>query len=363
MIYRKNIWFFTFPLILFLNGCAKESVRYQEGSESNSLAQNIKGYVLVGQGRDAALPDEPQIVLISLPECEKKVLMRDVHVHSISGPSKNGIIAYIEISRKQMSLIDRLLYLLPRDDWWESLKTCDMQGKVLETCYTKSVRSIGDITKNIAISPNGRYVVCVTSGLLTIWDVNSGGTFTTQVPAEDDVLSWFPDSDEILFTQLHSRNEIPDGNSLPAPPYGYWHSDKDKLLKYPVASVYNVKTQEVRMLLPGIHVRLSPDGKSALLFNGDIWLLVNVNDATSRQIQGPLGYQDDPPILLNNQMCLLAGLPAKGTNPRWTIFGSFRAGMLMKSLKIVRLNTPEVETIVPYFDPRDHISFGTMEQN
>jgi hypothetical protein len=66
-------------------------------------------------------------------------------------------------------------------------------------------------------------------------------------------------------------------------------------------------------------------------------------------------------VLLNDQKCLYVGYPTRGTKIRWIKYGSFSYGSVMGALKIADLNTWEFQTVVPYFDYRDQVSFALAE--
>ena len=341
-------------------GCSKEPDKYQEGTESFALVQQLKGIISIGQGRDAAAPDEPRIIMISCSKGEMDTLVKPAMVRSISGPSQKGTIAYIESG-----------WDADKKDFWKSLKVRNTAGKLLAshfTVYGDERYKYGDY---ISISPDGRYVAyllltkknqmpgaLLMSGSIMILDLNNSAAINTPIIALDDYLTWFPNSEEVLFTSLSVRSKIPKGDSLPASPYGTfpkkWH-------QYPVAYVYNLKTQKVRMLYPGIHSHLSQDGKSVLLLNGGTWALIDVGSLNPKQLNVPSDFWIEPRVLLNDQKCLYVGFPTKGTMIKRSQYGSFSSGSLMKSLKIADINTWEFQTIMPYFDYRDPISFGPAE--
>ena len=223
----------------------------------------------------------------------------------------------------------------------------------------------------ISMSPDGRYVAyllltkqnqmpgaLLTSGSIMVWDLNNSETIKTPIVGLEDYITWFPNSEEVLFTSLSVRSKIPKGDSLPASPYG---TSQEKWQQYPVAYIYNLKTRKVRMLYPGIDSHLSQDGKSVILLNGGTWTLIDVMNLKPKQLNVPSDFWIEPRVLLNDQKCLYVGFPTKGAEIKRSKYGSFSCGSLMKALKIADLNTWEFQTIVPYFDDRDPISFGPAE--
>jgi hypothetical protein len=342
--------------ICCMAGCVQEPSRFQEGKESPHLAQQLTGEAAIGQGLDTAAPDQPRIVTVSFPTVEKKLVASSAMVDAITGPSRGGIIAYIESGWDGN-----------KGAFWKSLKTCDVRlGKALATCFTVYGAECDKYGRHIAISPDGRYVAfllltgedqmpgaLLTSGTIMLWDLKREQSTTTSITALNDFLSWFPNSEELLFTALSDRGNM---NALPRSPLTL--QAQEAWSRYPVSFVYHVMTKKVRSLHPGIHTLLSPDGQTILLLNGGLWTLVDTGSLASKQLGVPSGYWLAPRALLNDRKCLYVGFPTEGSVVRRSKYGSFSVGSLMKSLKVGDLDTWEFQTIIPYFDYRDPVSFG-----
>jgi hypothetical protein len=355
-------FFGSFPIVYLIatlfgvSGCFKQPAKYQEGTESSDLVQQLKGVISIGQGRDAAAPDQPRIFMVSCSKGKMDTPVKPLIARSISGPSRKGTIAYIESGWDDYK----------SDSWWWSLRVCNTKGKLLATRFTVYGDNRYKYGEHISMSPDGRYVAyllitkktqmptaLLTSGTIIIWDLNNNETINTRIVGLDDYIEWFPNSEDILFTSL-----VPRQHKFPASPFG---ASEEKWQKYPVAYVYNLKSREARRLHPGIHSHLSQDGKSVLLLNGGTWTLVDVESLNPKQLNVPPGFWIEPRVLLNDQKCLYVGYPTRGTKIRWIKYGSFSYGSVMGALKIADLNTWEFQTVVPYFDYRDQVSFALAE--
>src|SRR5678815_4020367 len=150
----KIAFLFQFVIGLGLSGCSpqpSEPPHFAEGSESIGLAQNVKGYLVLKQGWDAAEPASPRILAVSFPVLKQSVV-REGWAWAVSGPNKKGRIAFIE----------------EKQDGYR-IKTIRLDGTGEESVFEKPGRSYYSC---VALSPMGDRIAFV------------GDDMHTQAPAE-----------------------------------------------------------------------------------------------------------------------------------------------------------------------------------
>ena len=66
--------------------------------------------------------------------------------------------------------------------------------------------------------------------------------------------------------------------------------------------------------------------------------------------------------LLSKDLIIFRGPPTEGAEPRWVKRGSFTVGTQMDALKIGDMRTGQFQTIMPYADFRESLSFGVIDE-
>ena len=346
---------FQFVVGLGLSGCSREPARFVEGSESVGLAQQATGCLALKQGWDAAEPAEPRILAISFPGL-KQSIVREGWAWTLSGPNKQGRIAFIEDNQ----------------DGYQ-IKTIRLDGTGEEMIFQKPGEPYD---ARLAISPTGDRIAFVgndvhsqnpgaylTMGRLEIWDTVKKESRDTHITALSQPIYWSPDGRELAFVILANKKEIPNNQSLPGSPegtdeerkYGAWD-------RYPAVHILNTETGEERFLCPGWHALFSSDWTSTLVRNGDDYLQVDMDTGQLTSFKLPITIQGSPQFLLSKDLIIFRGPPTAGAAPKWLKRGSFKVGTQMDAIKIGNIRTGQFQTIVSYADFRDALSYGVIAE-
>ena len=356
-------------LLLFLSlvliGCfSKEPASFVEGTETSNLAKMVTGYLIVNQGWDSAEPDPPRILAISFPDLKQTIVRHRSTgwVWSVSGPDNEGRIAFVEEGEKK-----------------HQLKTIYLDGSREELIFIRPGDPIWDnvIGENLAISPTGGLIAftgkgsddqnpgaLLTLGSIEIWDITKKTGYDTGIIAVDDKLWWSPNGKELAYVALVKRNQIYNGDKLPGSPYGEkYEKEYGKWDKYPVVYIIDIETNQRRLLHTGWHPVFSADWKKALVADGDKVYFVDIKTGQSQPFNYPSASWNMPLFLLPNNIGIFRTLPTAGTSPRWLKRGSFKVGTLMYAIKLGEIDTWKFQTVLPYDDFRDKLSFGIVKEN
>lgn len=353
-------------------GCSgQEKPRFVEGPEATDLAQRLTGYLLINQNWDSADPNTPRILALRFPDLQRTVVRRRTKYASIwlvSGPDQEGHVAFVERDMGGPNA---------RKASRHTLKTICIGGTGEELIFERPGDTIYDgvIGEDIALSPVGGLVAFVSSlenrqlpgalfqvGRLEIWDLSTKTGRDTGIEATSRALSWFPNGEELAYVALARRDELPNGASLPASPYGNPKPGGRAIQDlYPAVYVLNIKTGEKRLLHPGMDCVLAIDGKAALIFNGGQWVMVDIDRGDTRPFNYPESWAA-PSILLSPTMAMFRGFPTVGFEPRWLQRGSFMVGTQMGAGKVGDISTWGFQTVLPAIDPRDDWSFGIVKE-
>jgi len=191
-------------------------------------------------------------------------------------------------------------------------------------------------------------------GQLEIWDTVKKTSRDTHVIALSQPIYWSPDGRELAFVILANKKEIPNNQSLQTDDeYGGWD-------RVPAVYILNTESGEERFLCLGREAWFSSDWKTALVRSGANYLQVDMDTGQSTKL--PRGIGGTPLFLLSKDLIVFRGLPTAGAAPRWLKRGSFKVGTQMDAIKIRDLSTGEFQTIMPYADFRDRLSFGVIDE-
>lgn len=352
---------------VFAMGCG--GGRTVSGPESETLLPAVTGYILVDRPPGA-------ITAIALPSLKETVVRpadkrnpNDVpSIHALSGPDAEGRIAYIEDhffvanERNQRHLLKTI-----RLDGTQDIELFTRPGNAM---WATSAAGNGEIGKHLAISPaKGR--IAFLSGLksaqmpgalfsegdLEIWDAEKKVGEKPGIRALDQNFGWFPDGKRLAYVKLVE----------PKPAYN-WIQEGDAFGKsfkgwsqVPAVFVYDVETKTDLFLHVGRLPVVSVDGQVVIV--RDLETTCRSVDVLSGKVTpanwpGAWGGAIASPL---SDIQLVWCFPTQGAKVKYTENNSpLRGPKQMLALKLVRANSNEFQTVVPYIDPRTEVSFGVV---
>lgn len=327
-------------------GCVfggREAPRFVDATETAALARTATGCLLINQSWDAAQPDRPRILAVSLPDLRQTVVHRQHEPHyiwSVAGPDRQGRIALVESD-------------LFGEHKRHTLKTIRLDGSSEDLVFDRPGDPLREqaIGQHLALSPTAGLVAFMSDGHghqlpsaymiegpLEIWDVEKKTGRSTGIVAVDAPWAWAPDGRRLAYVSITTGQD---------PVLG--------------VSVLDLTTRTTRFLHRGGGAMFSADGHDVLVLDKPEAVLVDVETGTRRRWLTPRGWQA-PVAMLPNHLLLFVADPTRGTAPRWLRFGSFKSGHLMEAVKLGDLSNGAFQTVVPYSDFRDEMSFGTPDR-
>jgi hypothetical protein len=358
---KKNIIYTIFGLVSIIISCnTRPSIPTVRGPEATSLLSSSQGYIVypvpVGGIKAIALPS---LKVITIRKEDKGY----EPVHSLSGPDKNGRIAYIEY---QMG-----------DNATHSLKLNSIKSLQEETIFTRRGDALWDdvIGNDLALSPVGGFVSFVGKltpmqmrkpdayleiGSLEIFNVGTKSKLETKLIALNAGLAWFPDGKKLAYTTLIDRMEMPPIDSR----CNIKSSFGNEWSKIPAVYVYDLADHSDTFLYAGWNPIVSTDAKSILVsgFENN-YCLVNYETKSAVPIDWPSRYSSV--IAFTSAHSILhMGLPTAGAKPKWTEHNSPLVGPKpMVSIKLSDLSNGSFQTVLDFADPRLNMSYGQTDKD
>jgi hypothetical protein len=239
--------------------------------------------------------------------------------------------------------------------------------------WATSAAGHGEIGEHLALAPVGGRVAFLSAltpvqvpsallqaGSVEIWDVEKKTGGKTNIKAVDQGLAWFPDGKRLAYVKLVDLKD-PFLSEQAGDSFGKTFQAWDKV---PAVFIHDVNAGTESFLHVGWRPVVSGDGREVLVSDWEgAWRLVDVTTGKSTPTTWPgvawVGAIGMPAKGVVLSWCL----PTEGTKIRYTENNSPLVGpKQMLSLKLARLNSHEFQTVVPYLDPRDDLSYGEVKK-
>jgi len=346
----------TIITVLLIQGVAfaQRQLKTVDGPETPKLAQSLTGYLVT-------VKPVGGIIAFEFPGGAETTVRRSGKgigtTHSVSGPDQLGRIAFINgVEKKHL------------------LKTVTIDGTHETEVFTRKGDALWDkvVGEHLSLAPVGGRVAFVSTlrgeqmndpkaylsiGNLEVWDIDTKAQVQITPDALDQGLAWFPDGKRVALVKLFPREEVKAQFGGPddfAAGFGKWDP-------VPVVCIHDVDTNETTVLHLGWRPVVAEDGETVLVrdWHGRC-RRVSVTDRTARLVSWPGNWQG-PIALLKNDRVVYSGLQTTGNPAKFTKNNSPLVGPKPEgSIKIADLNGQQFCTLIPYIDPRQDISFGSV---
>ena len=294
-------------------------------------------------------------------------------IHSLSGPDSQRRIAYIEdwfLRTRKQDQKHRLKMI--RVDGTQDQEIFVRQGSAM---WSATAAGDGRIGSQLALAPSGGRVALVTDlesiqmetppaylvvGALEIWSLTQKSGRRIAVQALDQAtpdskqLSWFPDEIHLAYVELMAQDRA--NGALPMEDgfgggFRLWP-------RLPAVHVLNVDTGERRFLHFGWTPVVASSGELIAITDLDGRKRM-VDAQTGRSVRARYPGLIDPGLIavLPGRLGLYWGQPTAGQAIQYTNLGS-RGPRALVTIKVGEVNSGGFQTLIPYVDAPDPISFG-----
>ena len=350
-------------------GCVHESAG-MEGVPvpvAGTLALPVVGHLLFNQPADA-------IRAIRLPSLEATVIKQASArsedggtIHALSGPDRDGRIAYIEDhSFAAEESRQRHLLKTVRIDGTQDGEVFSRPGGAL---WAKTPAGHGEIGSQLALSATGDHVAFLSGlvpvelpsaylhvGNLEVWNVNKKAGGKRLATVLDEGLAWFPDGRRLAFVRLLDPTALP---TFSEPPAGFGQAFR-AWGKVPAVFVVNLDTGAETFLAEGWRPIVSNDGRSILVVDNEGNVrVVDAGSGRSLALRAP--GRDCPGLIagLAPGQVLALCRPGVGESVALSTRNSALAGTKpLLTVSFIRTDSGERQAVVRAVDPRTVVSFG-----
>ena len=341
-----------------------------DGPEAADLVGRLRGSLVTddtGNITALSLPDRKEHIVRLLPRTEEGY---GPTIHALSGPDREGRIAYIEdyffvATEKEKRHLLKAVRIDGKDD-------TEIFSRPGSAMWATTAAGKGEIGTYVSLAPVGGLVAFISNvigkqmprallnvGQIEMWNVVKKSGDNTHVMALDEPISWFPDGKRFAYTRLVARKELPaQANGLEQ--FGtYFGLAWDEV---PAIYIFDVDSRKSAFLYVGWRPVVSCDGKTVLIGGWGreefAWRTVNFNTGDSSPLALP-GIAGDILAAPAGELFIYWGLPTTGTPVKHTTSNSpLRGPKLMLTIKVADAKAATLQTIVPYIDPRSHASYG-----
>ncbi len=346
---------------------AGEPMQTVEGPESPNLAQTIRGTVL-------ARGAQGEITATDLPSGRRREVIppkQPFVVHAISGPSKNGAIAYVE----------DYYFGVPESRRHHTIKILNLADNTQATLFSRPGSAMwattaaghGEIGGHLALDPTGKSVAflsgltprqmpgaLLTQGSIEVWDVATTTGKVASAIALDEPMSWFPGGRRLAYSTLVDRDQLP-ANAPGLDVFGNYFGVEWAQL--PAIHILDIRSGTSEFFCVGWTPIVAIDGKTITVggwgSNGQSWQVVDVASKKASDLDPP-GLVGSIVASIEENRTVYWGLPTAGTKLSSTENNSqLRGPKLMLTIKVADPRTRAFSTILPNIDPRSPVSFGS----
>lgn len=198
-------------------------------------------------------------------------------------------------------------------------------------------------------------------GVVEIWDIYTKAGRQTDIRALDDGLAWSPDGNRLAYVKLVDPKATA-GLDLTDNTFGQAFRQWQRV---PAVFVRDLDAGTDAFLHLGWRPVISWDGRSVLVSDLQAnWQRVDVANGHSENITWPAGFWGSVVAYPAKDLVLAWCLPTEGGDIKYTQNNSpLRGPKEMLTLKLVKLNGKEFQTVIRDVDPRTHVSFGQVRKN
>ena len=356
---------------LLIPGCLRSnSAQTVDGPEAENLIGKLSGNIVTNDSGD--------ITVISLPSLAKHTVRKFPKsddgifptIHALSGPDREGRIAYIE---------DYFFVKTEREER-HLLKTVDLDGKNDHVVFSRpgsamwatSAAGNGEIGSHVSLAPTGGLVAFISKvtdkqmprvllhvGHIEIWNIDEKTGYDTKVTALDEPISWFPNGERFAYARLVAREHLPKSAEGLEHFGNYFGEAWDEI---PAIYVYDVDMRKSTFFYVGWRPVVSSNGKTVLIGGWDHddyrWRRVNADTGESSSLILP-GFAGDIIGTDDSGLVLYLGLPTTGSPIKYTKNNSpLRGPKQMLTVKVVDRQGTVFQTVIPSIDPRSNASYG-----
>jgi hypothetical protein len=363
---------FTLVCWAAIGGCQQPPAATVDGPETPTLVNNLKGYLLTNDSGD--------ITAVSLPNLDSRVVYHPRRradgmgptIHALSGPDLSGRVAYIE----------DYFFVEDDKDKRHKLKAVNVDGTADTELFTRlgdalwatSAAGKGEIGSYLALAPTGGRVAFIsqsknkqmpqallTVGRMEIWNIADKSHVETDVIANDEPMSWFPDGERIAYTAMVKRADLP-ANTPDLETAGKYFGETWN--EFPAIYIYDVNAKKSTFFHVGWNAVVSQDGKSILVgsYVGEDFPWQRIDVATGKASPVKLPGAAGNVIGATADRVIYIGLPTKGTAVQFTKNNSPLVGPKeVLTIKVSNDAGTQLQTIVAEIDPRSESSFGAVK--